>query len=122
MAHHTSSKDSTIEKAEIEAIELSSAVHASVSYKPADEHQRKLDRKINLKLDLFVTFLLGLAFLFCGIDKTNIGNAATSTFVKDAHLGPADVGNAVSLFAVTFVPLQPFSVSLGRYIGAKVSE
>jgi hypothetical protein len=49
-----------------------------------------------------------------------ISNAATTSFIKDANL-PADaIGDATSLFAVTFVPLQPFSIMVGRYVGPKV--
>ncbi|EMD01042.1 hypothetical protein BAUCODRAFT_62198, partial [Baudoinia panamericana UAMH 10762] len=52
-----------------------------------------------------------------GIDKTNIGFVATSTFVKDAHLHRNDIPNSLSLFSATYVPLQPISVLIGRKIG-----
>jgi predicted restriction endonuclease len=33
----------------------------------------------------------------CGIDKTNMGFVATSSFIKDAHIKPDDIGNSLSL-------------------------
>lgn len=34
---------------------------------------------------------------FCGIDKTNVGFVATSSFPKDANLAPDDIPNSLSL-------------------------
>ncbi|KAL2842816.1 hypothetical protein BJX68DRAFT_270449 [Aspergillus pseudodeflectus] len=48
-----------------------------------------------------------------GIDKFNIGNAATSdTFVSDTIIRETDVSNSVSLFAATYVPFRPVCVTL----------
>ena len=33
----------------------------------------------------------------CGIDKTNVGFVATSSFVQDANLKPDDIPNSLSL-------------------------
>ncbi|KAI5477464.1 MFS general substrate transporter [Pseudohyphozyma bogoriensis] len=98
------------------------AVHAPNAprgYAPKSDEEKRLDKKINLKLDLLIVPILAFNFLLCGIDKSNIGNAATTTFAKDANLGPNDVSNAVSLLSVTFVILQPFSVSVGRRVGPR---
>jgi hypothetical protein len=39
-------------------------------------------------------------------------------FTADIGAQPGDLNDAVSLFFVTFVTLQPFSAAAGRYIGA----
>lgn len=68
-------------------------------YQPATDEERKLDKKINMKLDCFVIVILALDFLVSvrpfsrsilltfyklqGIDKGNIGNAATSKSTHD---------------------------------------
>ncbi|KAL2869775.1 major facilitator superfamily domain-containing protein [Aspergillus lucknowensis] len=87
-------------------------------YVASSEEQARLDRRINLKMDLIVVPLLAAAFLLQGIDKGNIGNAATSeTFVSDANILETDVSNSVSLFAATYVPFMPVSVAIGRMVG-----
>jgi MFS family permease len=89
-------------------------------YHAETDEQKRFDRRVNWKLDLCVISVLALDFLFQGIDKTNIGNAATSpTFHKDAGLRPDDVPNAVSLFSATFIPFMPISTALGRIVGPK---
>ncbi|KAL3444672.1 major facilitator superfamily domain-containing protein [Aspergillus insuetus] len=87
-------------------------------YSASTEEEVRLDKRINMKMDLIVVPLLALAFLLQGIDKSNIGNAATSeTFVSDTNIRETDVSNSVSLFAATYVPFMPVSVALGRLIG-----
>ncbi|KAL3483084.1 major facilitator superfamily domain-containing protein [Aspergillus germanicus] len=87
-------------------------------YSSSTDEEARLDKRINMKMDLIVVPLLALAFLLQGIDKSNIGNAATSeTFVSDTNIRETDVSNSVSLFAATYVPFMPVSVALGRLIG-----
>ncbi|GAA5827402.1 hypothetical protein JCM11251_003795 [Rhodosporidiobolus azoricus] len=92
------------------------AKNAPAGYEPTDE-EKGLDKGINRKLDLIILPICAINFLLCGIDKGNLGNAATSTFVQDAGLRPDDIGDAVSILSVTFVTLQPFGVALGRRVG-----
>jgi MFS family permease len=103
-------------------------------YSSSTDEEARLDKRINMKMDLIVVPLLATAFLVTlpiiaqipttnktqlqGIDKSNIGNAATSeTFVSDTNIRETDVSNSVSLFAATYVPFMPISVALGRLIG-----
>ncbi|TDZ28800.1 Major facilitator-type transporter hxnP [Colletotrichum spinosum] len=88
-------------------------------YRPQNTVEKALDRRVNLKLDLIVVSLLAVEFIFCGIDKTNVGFVATSSFVKDAGLSPDDIPNSLSLFSATYVPLQPLMVILARRVGVK---
>ncbi|KAH8653886.1 major facilitator superfamily transporter [Xylariales sp. PMI_506] len=81
------------------------------------EEERKLDSRLNRKFDWLILPLLVILFVFDGMDKNNIGNAATVNFIQTAHLSTNAVNNAASLFFITFVPLQPVSAALGKWIG-----
>jgi hypothetical protein len=128
------------EKSDVEVLDSVAVYQAQVrrKYAPRNEEEMPLDRKVNLKLDLTVIPLLTFGFLLQGIDKSNIGNAATSpgkynsllrkifleltrekAFIKDVHVGKDDVSNSVSLFSATFITLMPLSVAAGRYFGPK---
>ncbi|CAM1505746.1 Fc.00g113830.m01.CDS01 [Cosmosporella sp. VM-42] len=77
------------------------------------------NRAINRKLDFALLPLLSLLYLFNGLDRGNVGNAETQGFTKDIGARPDDLNQAVSLFFVTFVVLQPVSAGVGRWLGAK---
>jgi MFS family permease len=86
-------------------------------YAGQTDEEKALDKRLNLKLDFIVVAILAVQFILCGIDKTNVGFVATSTFPKDAHLKGDDIPNSLSLFSATYVPLQPVMVMLARRIG-----
>jgi len=89
-------------------------------YTPDNNTEKTLDKHINRKLDFTVLLVLAIGFILCGIDKTNVGFVATSTFIQDANLQPDDIPNSLSLFSATYVPLQPIMVILGRRIGPRI--
>ncbi|KAL4966461.1 major facilitator superfamily domain-containing protein [Aspergillus stella-maris] len=88
-------------------------------YVPLSEEEKSLDRRVNLKMDFTLLLILAIGFILLGIDKTNVGFVATSTFIEDANLKPNDIPNSLSLFSATYVPLQPVSAMIGRYVGPK---
>ncbi|KAL5362006.1 major facilitator superfamily domain-containing protein [Aspergillus floccosus] len=88
-------------------------------YTATTDEERALDRRVNLKLDLSLLLILAAGFILLGIDKTNVGFVATSTFIEDANLKPDDIPNSLSLFSATYVPLQPISSMIGRLVGPK---
>lgn len=49
----------------------------------------------------------------------SVSDSLLSGFTTDIGAEPDDLNEAVSLFFVTFVVLQPVSAAAGRYIGAK---
>jgi MFS family permease len=108
-----------IDPEHLEIVQNDIAEQRQAHYRPQSEAETKLDKRVNLKLDLIVVSLLALEFIFCGIDKTNVGFVATSSFVKDANLAPDDIPNSLSLFSATYVTLQPFMVILARRVGVK---
>jgi len=131
------SREKGLFKAEdIEIVQDRVAQLQPTHYRPQTDAEKKLDKRVNRKLDLIVVTLLAVEFIvcfplplrqnpplmqmkFCGIDKTNVGFVATSSFVKDANLAPDDIPNSLSLFSATYVPLQPFMVILARRVGVK---
>ncbi|KAJ5812199.1 hypothetical protein N7474_008500 [Penicillium riverlandense] len=115
---HVIGKQGEVEQ--IENVCLSATSTGREGYRAATPEEVQLDRRINLKTDCIVIFVLAAGFLFQAIDKGNIGNAATTeSFIKDVHLKPNDVSNSVSLYAATFIPCMPVSVALGRIIGPR---
>ncbi|KAJ5991681.1 hypothetical protein N7451_007405 [Penicillium sp. IBT 35674x] len=114
----------TNDKASIAEVEVAKQEHAPVRsrvahYLPSTEEEKALDRRINLKLDFCIIFILSLGFILLGIDKTNVGYVATSSFIDDANLRPNDISNSLSLFSATYVPLQPISSIIGHRVGPK---
>ena len=58
-----------------------------------------------------------VSIIHCGLStsspiKTDLG------FTKDIGASPDDLNQAVSLFFITFVVLQPVSAAVGRWVGA----
>ncbi|CEL10640.1 hypothetical protein ASPCAL13756 [Aspergillus calidoustus] len=88
-------------------------------YAPMSDEEKALDRRVNLKLDFTLLVILAIGFILLGIDKTNVGFVATSSFIEDANLHPNDIPNSLSLFSATYVPLQPISTMIGRRVGPK---
>ncbi|KAL2847202.1 major facilitator superfamily domain-containing protein [Aspergillus pseudoustus] len=88
-------------------------------YAPMSEEEKALDRRVNLKMDFTLLLILAIGFILLGIDKTNVGFVATSSFIEDANLHPSDIPNSLSLFSATYVPLQPVSAMIGRWVGPK---
>ena len=58
-------------------------------------------RRVNLKLDLLVLPLITFMYLFNGLDRSNVGNAATVSFYEDLNTDSTSVNNAVTLFYCT---------------------
>lgn len=94
-------------------------------YTAATDEEKALDRRVNLKLDMFLLVILAVGFIvrlwlidrsydaliltrhhqLLGIDKTNVGFVATSTFIEDANLKPDDIPNSLSLVC-PMVPIE----------------
>jgi len=86
-------------------------------YTPITAEEKAQHRNLNRKLDLFLVPFCALIYLFNGLDRSNLGNAQTDGFTKDLGMPASAINTATSLFFATYVPLQPFSVSLGKKVG-----
>ncbi|KAK4045991.1 hypothetical protein OIV83_006456 [Microbotryomycetes sp. JL201] len=80
----------------------------------------ELKLAINLKMDMVILPLLSLLYLMNGIDRSNVGNAATSTYTEDVGMPKTSVNNAVTLFYITFIVFQPISAAVGKRLGVRV--
>lgn len=85
------------------------------------EEEEELNHRTVLKLDLILLPFVSLLFLLNSLDRSNVGNAETADFTKDAGLQPQDLNTAVACFFAFFVILQPVGAAVGRTYGmAKV--
>lgn len=55
-----------------EASVLPSTGPAHGNYEASNDEEKALDRRINLKIDVFITVLLGINFMMTGIDKSTL--------------------------------------------------
>ncbi|KAJ9295876.1 hypothetical protein DTO217A2_8938 [Paecilomyces variotii] len=75
------------------------------------------ERRVIRKLDYILLPFLSLLFLLNSLDRSNIGNAETAHFTRDAGLDPKDLNTAVACFFAFFVALQPVGAAAGRKFG-----
>ncbi|GAA6052991.1 hypothetical protein JCM3770_001167 [Rhodotorula araucariae] len=68
--------------------------HGPQGYEPQTDEERRLDKAINLKIDLILLPICAINFLLCGIDKGAIGNVATTNFAKDVGLSKDAISNS----------------------------
>ncbi|KAF2718309.1 MFS general substrate transporter [Polychaeton citri CBS 116435] len=83
---------------------------------PSNDSDR-LSRRTLLKLDTILLPFLSLLFLLNSLDKSNIGNAETAGFTRDAGLDSAAINASMAWFFFFFVALQPVGAALGRRFG-----
>ncbi|GAD95000.1 conserved hypothetical protein [Paecilomyces variotii No. 5] len=76
-----------------------------------------VERRVIRKLDYILLPFLSLLFLLNSLDRSNIGNAETAHFTRDAGLDPKDLNTAVACFFAFFVALQPVGAAAGRKFG-----
>ncbi|KAK5173768.1 uncharacterized protein LTR77_002449 [Saxophila tyrrhenica] len=91
---------------------------ASQSGQHGRVHQA-LDRSTKRKLDCILLPFLALLFLLNSLDKSNVGNAETAGFTRDAGLQPDDLNTSMGYFFAFFVALQPVGAALGRKFGMR---
>ncbi|CAI6089377.1 unnamed protein product [Clonostachys chloroleuca] len=71
--------------------------HALVEYDPATE------RRLRNKIDLYIVPIVALLYLFCFIDRANIGNAKIAGLEKDLGMKGYDYNGVVSVFYVSYI-------------------
>ncbi|KAI1913467.1 hypothetical protein LOZ61_002800 [Ophidiomyces ophidiicola] len=72
------------------------------------------------KIDFILLPFLSLLFLVNSLDRSNIGNAETANFTRDAGLQKGDLNHAMAWFFVFFVALQPVGAAAGRKFGMSI--
>ncbi|APA06583.1 hypothetical protein SS1G_12698 [Sclerotinia sclerotiorum 1980 UF-70] len=61
------------------------------------------ERKLRLKIDLMIVPTVALLYLFCFIDRANIGNAKLAGLEKDLKLVGYDYNKVLSIFYISYI-------------------
>ncbi|KAI5281232.1 hypothetical protein KEM54_003330, partial [Ascosphaera aggregata] len=99
---------------------ISPAISSPTQARYRRNRQKPLERRLLLKLDIFLLPLLCLLFLINSLDRSNIGNAETAHFTRDAGLDEKDLNLAVAVMYACFVLMQPFGAAFGRKFGMSI--
>lgn len=66
----------------------------------------KLEAQLLRKLDIWIAPFMTVIFLTAYLDRANIGNAASAGMTEDIGMSDSELGNAVTLFYVTYVAAE----------------
>ncbi|KAI0407240.1 MFS transporter [Xylaria palmicola] len=75
------------------------------------------ERKLRLKLDYMVVPTVSILYLFCFIDRANIGNARLAGFEKDLGLTGDGYNTVLSIFYVSYIIFEIPSNLACKWIG-----
>ncbi|KAE8447879.1 hypothetical protein EG329_010108 [Mollisiaceae sp. DMI_Dod_QoI] len=75
------------------------------------------ERRLRLKIDLYIVPTVSLLYLFCFIDRANIGNAKLAGFEKDLGLEGYDYNRVLSIFYISYIIFEIPSNMACKWIG-----
>ncbi|KAI1814231.1 MFS general substrate transporter [Poronia punctata] len=75
------------------------------------------ERRLRFKLDLMVVPTVSLLYLFCFIDRANIGNARLAGFEEDLGLKNYDYNTVLSIFYISYIIFEIPSNLACKWIG-----
>lgn len=122
-ADHSSSILSSQEKHGVHHEETAhdAAVRGHVA---TDSHGRALvhfdaaaEAKLRMKIDLYIVPTVALLYLFCFIDRANVGNARLAGLEKDLHLVGYDYNKLLSIFYVSYIVFEIPANMCCKWIG-----
>ncbi|OCL14418.1 putative MFS transporter [Glonium stellatum] len=85
--------------------------HSLVQFDPVAE------AKLRWKIDLYVVPTVSLLYLFCFIDRANIGNAKLAGLEKDLHMKGYDYNKLLSVFYISYIIFEIPSNMACKWIG-----
>ncbi|KAF2818455.1 MFS general substrate transporter [Ophiobolus disseminans] len=85
--------------------------HALVTFDP------KAEAKLRLKIDLMIIPTVAVLYLFCFIDRANIGNARLAGLEKDLKLTGYDYNSVLSIFYISYIIFEIPSNICCKWIG-----
>ncbi|KAK2623790.1 hypothetical protein QTJ16_006971 [Diplocarpon rosae] len=111
--------------------EKSNALHAEDAHAAAERGQAATDRhgmslvtfdpkaeaRLRMKVDLMIVPTVALLYLFCFIDRANIGNAKLAGLEKDLGMVGYDYNAVLSVFYVSYIVFEIPSNMLCKWIG-----
>ncbi|KAH8807107.1 retrograde regulation protein 2 [Xylogone sp. PMI_703] len=77
----------------------------------------KAEARLRRKIDLYIVPTVALLYLFCFIDRANIGNARIAGFEKDLHLQGYDYNKVLSVFYISYIIFEIPSNMACKWIG-----
>ncbi|KAK0750766.1 major facilitator superfamily domain-containing protein [Schizothecium vesticola] len=84
---------------------------------PAFYIDPKVEARLRLKIDFMVVPTVSLLYLFCFIDRANIGNAKIAGFEKDLGLTGYDYNALLSIFYISYIIFEIPSNIACKYFG-----
>jgi len=85
--------------------------NALVHFDPAAE------RRLRTKIDLYIIPTVSLLYLFCFIDRANVGNARLAGFERDLNLKGYDYNVVLSVFYISYILFEIPSNMACKWIG-----
>lgn len=90
----------------------------SCSYgEPVIHFDKKAEARLRLKIDLYIIPTVALLYLFCFIDRANIGNARLAGLEKDLHLKGHDYNSVLSVFYISYIIFEIPSNMACKWMG-----
>lgn len=66
----------------------------------------KAEARLRWKIDLYIIPTVALLYLFCFIDRANIGNARLAGLEKDLGLKGYDYNQVLSIFYISYIVFE----------------
>ncbi|KAF4979810.1 hypothetical protein FZEAL_4052 [Fusarium zealandicum] len=85
--------------------------HSYAQYDPV------LERRLRLKIDLFIVPTVSLLYLFCFIDRANLGNARIAGLEADLGMKGYDYNFLISVFYISYIIFEIPSNILCKWVG-----
>ncbi|KAF5010835.1 hypothetical protein FDECE_3008 [Fusarium decemcellulare] len=73
---------------------------------PQPTFDKNAEKRLRRKIDLYIVPLVAVLYLFCFIDRTNIGNARLANFEEDLGLKGNDYNLVLSVFYVSYAVFE----------------
>ncbi|KAL8302900.1 hypothetical protein RB601_008200 [Gaeumannomyces tritici] len=84
---------------------------------PLLQFDQKAVRKLRLKMDLYLVPTVALLYLFCFIDRANIGNAKIAGLEKDLGMTGFDYNMVLSIFYISYIVFEIPATILCKWMG-----
>ncbi|RSL76757.1 hypothetical protein CEP51_009666 [Fusarium floridanum] len=84
---------------------------------PLVEYDAAAERRLCLKIDLHIVPTVAILYLFCVIDRANIGNAKIAGFEKDLGMTGYDYNILITTFYISYIVFEIPSNILCKWLG-----
>ena len=81
------------------------------------QFDKKAESRLRLKIDLYIIPTVAILYLFCFIDRANIGNARLAGLETDLNLTGYDYNAILSVFYISYIIFEIPSNMCCKWIG-----